>query len=108
MDKLNLPKELIDSAKSLKHIGISEIAWDWQNVIKAVEFLYQCNYAVLGGDVYNSNLESTYDSWYINKDEAKSRDEFIRQARDKAISYINQYHDTNGNGFYYSIVFDKI
>lgn len=108
MNKEDLPKELSDSAKSLEHIGISEMAWDWQNAIKAVEFLYQCNYVVLGGDVYNGHLESTYDSWYINKDEAKSREEFIRQARDRAVSYISQYHDTNGDEYYYSIVFDKI
>lgn len=108
MNKADLPRELIASAKSLEHIGISEMAWDWQNAIKAVEFLCQCKYAVLGGDVYNGNLESTYDSWYINKDDAKSSDEFIKQARDKAISYIKQYHDINGNEFYYSIVFDKI
>ncbi len=108
MYKAELPKDLIDSAKSLEHIGVLEMAWDWENAIKAIEFLYQCNYAIFGGDVYKGNLEATYDSWYINKDEAKSRHEFIKQAKDKAISYINQYHDTNGDDFYYAIVFDKI
>lgn len=105
------PEELFDLAKSLEHLGISEMAWDWQNAIKVVEFLCTCNYAVLGGDVYrliNGNLESTYDSWYINKDEIKSREEFVEEVRNRAISYISQYHDGNGEDYYYSVVFDKI
>lgn len=48
MYKVELPKDLIDSAKSLEHIGVSEMAWDWENAIRAIEFLYQCNYAILG------------------------------------------------------------
>ncbi len=108
MSELVFPRELINSAKSLKHLGILEIAWDWQNAIKAIEYLSKYNYVVLGGDVYNKNLEPTYDSWYINKNEIKSKEEFIIQAKKKAISYIIQYHDKNGDEYFYSIVYERI
>jgi len=105
------PGELLNKAKTLEHFGIAEMAWDWQNAIAVVEFLCEYNYAVLGGDVYrliNGDLESTYDSWYINKDVAKSREQFIGETKDRAISYINQYHERNGDDCYYSVVFEKM
>jgi hypothetical protein len=107
----NFPHELINSAKSLEHLGILEMAWNWQNAIKVVEFFCKYGYAVLGGDVYsliNGELHSTYDSWYANKDETKLKGEFIEETRNRAISYINQYRNTNGEDFYYSVVYDKI
>lgn len=107
----DFPEELLVSAKTLEHIGICEMAWDWQDAIRVSEFLCRHNCAILGGDVYrliNGVLESTYDSWYINKDGTKSTGKFIEEARDRAVSYINQYHDRNGDDFYYSIVFDKM
>ena len=107
----NFPRELITPAKSLEHLGILEMAWDWQNAIKVVEFFCKYGYAVLGGDVYkliNGKLRSTYDSWYTNKDENKSKAEFIEETRNRAIYYINKYRNDNGEDFYYSVVYDKI
>ncbi|WP_045574929.1 Imm40 family immunity protein [Desulfosporosinus sp. I2] len=106
----DFPEELSKNAKSLEHLGISEIAWDWQNAIRIVGFLCECNCAVLGGDVYkmtNYELNSTYDSWYINKDETKTWSEYVAESKDKAVSYLNQYHDRNGDEFYYSVVFKE-
>lgn len=105
------PIKLLNVAKSLNHLGILDIAWDWESAIMVVEFLSDCNYAVLGGDVYrlnNDSLESTYDSWYLNKDMSKSREQFVEETKSKAISYINQYHEINGDDFYYSVVFEKM
>jgi len=102
-----LPKKLINSAKSLEHLGIVELAWDCQNAVMVVEFLCEYNYAILGGDVYrliNGGLESTYDSWYLNKDVTKSREQFVEESKNKAIAYISQYHARNGDDFYYSLV----
>jgi hypothetical protein len=104
----DFPEELYSSAKSLEHLGISELAWGWESVIKAIKFLCERNYVILGGDVYqliNGSLKSTYDSWYINKNEVKPNNNFVEESMNKAISYINLYHEKNGTGFYYSIVF---
>jgi len=106
--KANLPEELTNLAKPLNHLGISEIAWDGENAIKVVEFLNKNNYAIIGGDVYkivDGNLDSTYDSWYFNRNEAKSNQEFLQESMERAITYINQYHEGNGKDYYYSIVF---
>lgn len=107
----DFPTTFLNSAKSLKQLGILDIAWNWENAIMVIEYLSDHNYAILGGDVYRLNsgsLESTYDSWYQNKDITKSREQFVEVAKRKAISYINQYHESNGDDFYYSVVFEKI
>jgi hypothetical protein len=113
--KVNLPTDfpvlLFNSGKSLEQLGISGVAWDWENAIKVVEFLCSCKYAILGGDVYgvaDDKLKVTYDSWYENKDEKQSKERFIEETKNKAISYIKKYYERNGGNFYYSIVFDKI
>ena len=70
----NFPKELIDTSKSLENIGVLELAWNKENSIKVIDFLNKNDYLILGGDVYkliDENLNSTYDSWYFNKDKFK-------------------------------------
>ena len=104
---LNLPNELLETSKSLKQIGISNLAWNWENVIKVILFLKKSNYLILGGDVYkntNDKLESTFDSWYYNT----CTKDLVTESCNKAINYINEYHNKNGNGFYYSSVIKKI
>lgn len=106
-----IPEELLILAKSLQHLGIVELAWDWDNVIKVIDILSESNYAILGGDVYKLNkgkLEAVYDNWYTNKDKGKPIEEFIELSRSRAISYINQYHLRNGNTYYFSIVAEKL
>lgn len=107
----NFPKELIDLAKTLEHLKISELAWDFENAIKVIDFLNQNNCAILGGDVYkivDENLDSTYDSWYFNRNEAKSNQDFLHGSMIRAITYISKYHENNGNEYYYSIIFSKL
>lgn len=104
----NFPKELTDLAKSLEHIGISGMAWNLENSIKVIDFLNENNYLILGGDVYkliDGELNSTYDSWYFDKDKSKSSQELLHESRNRAIEYINKYHEINGQDYYYSIVF---
>ncbi|AQM59813.1 Imm40 family immunity protein [Clostridium baratii] len=104
----NFPKELIDMSKSLKNIGVLELAWNKENSIKVIDFLNKNNYLILGGDVYKTidgELNSTYDSWYFNKDKSKSSQELLHESRNRAIEYINKYHEMNGQDYYYSIVF---
>lgn len=108
---ITMPKELTESARSLEHLGISELAWNWKSAIKAIEFLSNNNCAILGGDVYDLNddeLNVTSDSWYFNKSEARSDQDYLIESSKRAITYINQYHARNGEDFYYSIVSNKI
>lgn len=101
-------QELLKTGYNLTAIGISEIAWKCEDALNAINFLADRGYAILGGDVYmlnNGDIEPTCDSWYINKSANKC---FIDQSRKAAIEYITQYTSKNGDGFVYSIVFEKI
>ncbi len=104
----NFPKELTNLAQSLENIGISGMAWNLENPIKVINFLNENNYLILGGDVYkmiDGELNSTYDSWYFDKDKSKSSQELLHESRNRAIEYIKKYHEMNGQDYYYSIVF---
>jgi hypothetical protein len=104
----SFPKELIDSAKSLKHLGSSELAWNWENAQKVIESLSKNNFAILGGDVYcmsEGYLRLTCDSWYYNKHESETYQDYLQNSANRATEYISQYHSKNGNEFYYSIIF---
>ncbi|MBT9830305.1 Imm40 family immunity protein [Clostridium baratii] len=106
----NFPKELIDTSKSLENIGVLELAWNKENSIKVIDFLNKNDYLILGGDVYkliDENLNSTYDSWYFNKDKFSSNREMINASMKTAKEYINKYSEMNGQEYYYSIVFIK-
>ena len=102
----DFPQELLSVGHSLEPIGVSEIAWKSQDALSAIDFLVSKGYAILGGDVYTFNvkgLESTYDSWFVNK---SSSERFVEESRKKAYEYIIQYVENNGDKFLYSIVFE--
>jgi len=103
-----LPNDLLDSAKALKQLGLQEIAWEHNDALRVMECLGDKGYLILGGDVYRlteNSLESTYDSWYINRDNSRSWSEVVRESVEKGISYIAKYRELNGENFLYSIVF---
>lgn len=104
----DFPKELLSVGHSLEVIGVSEMAWEYKEALNVINFFANKGYVILGGDVYmfnNEGFESTYDSWYINKSKSES---FVEESRKKAVEYITQYTNRNGNGFVYSIVFEKV
>ena len=101
-----IPKELLDVGYSLDSMGISEIAWKSQDALKIIEFLGNKGYPILGGDVYTldkEKIESTYDSWYMNK---STTEDFVETSIKKAFEYIENYSISNGDKFIYSIIFE--
>jgi hypothetical protein len=102
-----LPKELLNVGQSLEPIGIFEMAWKSQDALKVIDILTSKGYAILGGDVYKydeNRIESTYDSWYINKAVGES---FIEESRIKSREYIKEYSKNNGDRYLYSIIFES-
>lgn len=100
------PEKLIASAYSLEQLGINNVAWNYHDIMQVIDYLAQHDYIILGGDVYLMNvdkIESTYDSWYINKT-SLSHTDFVRIAQGKSVDYINNYHVRNGNQYLYSLV----
>ena len=101
-----LPKELLNVGQCLEPIGIFDMAWKSQDALKVIDFLTNKGYAILGGDVYKydeNGIESTYDSWFINKTISES---FIEESRSKSHEYIKEYRKNNGDHYLYSIIFE--
>lgn len=110
MDKKynSLPEEVLSTGHSLETVGIAEIAWKSQEALKVVEFLISKGYPILGGDVYaydEKSLETTYDSWYVDK---MDTEEFVNESRKKALEYIVEYNKINGDDYLYSIIFEIV
>jgi hypothetical protein len=104
-----LSEELNLNSISLKEIGLCEKAWQKDDAIQVVEYLYNNRYPILGGDVYEyedieNSICSTYDSWYTNESDFKTAQEFLLKSKDIAINYIINYSNKNGNKYCYSIV----
>jgi len=102
------PDEVIKNAIDLRCIGIHEFAWRYDYALMAVYALNENNHIILGGDVYNladkdGFLSSTRDSWYFNKNSIGNN---VAESNEKALDYINKYHNRNGDYFCYSIVVD--
>lgn len=104
------PKELIQGSESLESLGIYELAWERNNAIKVIEFLSDCNYAILGGDVYsikNGILNSTYDSWFSKPNKNKTWEDYVKKSKNESLEYINRFFLLNGDDFRYSIVYER-
>jgi hypothetical protein len=112
-DKLpaSFPQNLLESAVPLKSMGLSDLAWKRNDAIQVVDALAECGYAILGGDVLverAGRLTHTYDSWFVNREEAATWRQFVLESKNRAISYISRYSETNGDDYYYVLVFDRV
>jgi hypothetical protein len=61
----HFPHNLLNKGLSLEGMGISELAWEKEDVLRVIEFLTDNTYAILGGDVYRKEGKefiSTYDN----------------------------------------------
>ncbi|MEK5389039.1 Imm40 family immunity protein [Margalitia sp. FSL K6-0131] len=107
---IQLPNTIKSLAISLDELGITDLAWKWGDVQHVIEFLKQNDFAILGGDVYiieNNQINTTYDSWYINRGPGESWYDYINECEKKTIEYINEYHFKNGDNYCYSLVYNK-
>lgn len=97
-----LPTEILQLGMSLEEIGIKEIAWDYTTVIKVIGIIQEEQCFVLGVDVYKTignKVESTYDSWYANKNEMT-----IEESLGKAKKFIEDYQQKRGEEYLYTLI----
>lgn len=102
-----LPSTFKELAIPLSGIGVDNVAWKYNDCIEVVNFLTKHGFFILGGDVYgckNENINNTYDSWYINKNNLLARKDLIELGKSKTLSYIKKYKDLNGDDYCYSLV----
>jgi hypothetical protein len=104
-----LSNKLLKNAIDLQSIGIHELAWKYDYIIKVIKTINAHGIIILGGDVYrindiNKRISSTGDSWYFEK---KLTDDSVAESETKAIDYISNYYNRNGECFCYSVVCEK-
>ena len=104
LDFINiLPQELLNRGIFLREvIGVYEISWKFDDVIKVLDIIKEKEMVVLV-DVYELNGDEiiiTYDCWSF------SGSNFIKSF-EKASKYINNYYKNNGGNFIYSLVVEK-
>ena len=105
LDFINiLPQALLNRGIFLRErIGVCEVGWKFDDIVKVLDIIKEKEMTVLGGDVYELNggeIIITYDSWSF------SGSNFIKSF-EKASKYINNYYKNNGGNFIYSLVVEE-
>lgn len=106
LDFINiLPQALLNRGIFLRErIGVCEVGWKFDDIVKVLDIIKEKEMTVLDGDVYELNGDEiiiTYDSWSF------SGSNFIKSF-EKASEYINNYYKNNGDDFIYTLVVANI
>lgn len=89
---------------SLEEFGVTNYAYTFKDVLAYIDWIESKKFVILGGDVYSRQgdmFDITYDNWYYSP---KNKDNDSLESISVAKNYINQYVDSNGKYFYFSIV----
>lgn len=95
---MDIPKRLKGKEISLSSIGLSEVAWKYEDALALIEYCENNKIFILGGDVLTkegSEYRHNYDNWYLDKDQGNYKDSI-----NKTKEYITNYPKGN-----YSFVF---
>lgn len=91
----------------LRILGINEYAYNFENIMRIIEYVKISNGIILGGDVYkisSNSIEGTYDSWFYDIERNNDSDKSIK----KSIDYITNYNKVFPNNLYTIVVIDYI
>lgn len=86
---MKTPIELQGKGINLSAIGLSEVAWRYNEALLLIDYYKSNKIFILGGDVLTNNNGSyihNYDSWHLNTDQGTYLDS-IQKAR----KYITNY-----------------
>lgn len=81
-----------------------EQAWHIVDVPVVLESIFAHSLIVLGGDILNSEMEYTYDSWYHNIDRSLSKSLNVEKSFDTAQEYIQKYINWNGESYFVVLI----
>ncbi|MGZ3602495.1 MAG: Imm40 family immunity protein [Ktedonobacterales bacterium] len=104
----DFPDHLLQAAQDLRQLYVDELAWLYLVVLDVIDVLAAHGLVISGGDVIRitpSGPDFTGDSWYINENTGLPQAEYVREAVQRAKTYIEAYHARNGDGFCYSVIF---
>ena len=100
LDKFNFKNR----GQSLAELGVASYAYTYQDMLAYIDWIELKKFMILGGDVYvegDGALEFTYDNWYYSP---KNKDNDSLESISVSKDYINQYVDSNGKHFYFTVV----
>ncbi|MBL1321703.1 MAG: hypothetical protein COA63_011675 [Methylophaga sp.] len=86
---MDIPVELQDKKISLSSIGLSEVAWKYEDAIKLIVYFENNKIFILGGDVLvkdGDKYRHNNDNWYLDKEQGSYEDSIK-----KATNYIANY-----------------
>ena len=86
---MDIPEQLKGKGICLSSIGLSEVAWKYEDAIILIEYCKNNKIFILGGDVLvkdGGEYRHNYDNWYLDKDQGNYQDSI-----NKAKEYITNY-----------------
>jgi len=86
---MHIPEQLKGKEISLSSMGLSEVAWKYEDAITLIEHCENNKIFILGGDVlakYGDKYQHNYDNWHLDKDQGNYKDSII-----KTKEYITNY-----------------
>ncbi len=99
-----VPEDVRSRAKSLRELGLSEIAWARDDALRILDMLQKRESPVYGGDVYaerKGQLEHTFDSWHSEPIVGESQRAFARRSCNESRAYIEKYpHEKNATSYF--------
>ncbi len=89
-------------------LGVKEWALSRDNAIRLLEIMNKIQKPCLGGDVIleeeNGNFKYAYGFWHYDRTANETEEEYIGNSISKAVEYIKNYPEKEGNKYYYVIV----
>ena len=86
---MDIPEQLKGKEISLSSIGLSEVAWKYEDALSLIEYCEKNKIFILGGDVLakeDNKYRHNYDNWYFDKDQGNYKDSI-----NKTKKYITNY-----------------
>lgn len=86
----------------------TELAWKYEDTLKAIEYLAERGYAILGGDAYRRDQDQfipTLDNWSVSYKHDITWEQYVAQSEKKARAYLEKYWKDAGDEYYYVLVF---
>ena len=86
-------------------IKSNEYAWQIKHVNLVMNYLFENDMIILGGDILNKDLNYTYDNWFYEP--CKNNLEDLKKSHEVSINFIKNYTKIHGENFLVVFVVKK-
>ena len=86
---MEIPKILKGKEVNLNHLGVSEVAWEFNDALTLLEHLENNKKFILGGDVLTKDsgkYQHNYDNWHFDTEQGNYKDS-IQKTKEYIINY---------------------